>query len=583
MLAAKAAGHRAVLVVVPTGCGKTAIAGWLIQHFQPERSMFVVHRQELAWQARDSIEKLTGKNVEVEMGEYRATKNGHLWTPNANVIVSSVQTLTSGGDGGGRMTKFLPDDFKFVVFDESHHATSPSWKRVKDYLFQNPKLFLLGVTATPDRADEEALGSVFEHVAFEYEVKDAIQDGWLVPIEPYTVPIESLDYSEVRSARTEDGLNSQDLDKILRREKVMAGITKATYEIIGDKQGIGFTASVEQARIASEIFNRWRPGMSAYVHGGTDKEERKKIVGDFKKGKIQWLWNCNCFGEGFDYFGIHYVALACPTKSRSRYAQWIGRGTRPHNDVAFRLNEVPTGLLRRMMIGQSAKPFVTILDFPGNSGTHKLITPADILGGKYSEEVVQAVNLQMRKGGKFERIEKMLEEEEKNQAEKKRKEEEEAARKAHIKPTVKYKMVKADIFNALQVQPQKPRGWDLQKTLTPAMTAFLRKHEINPDGFTFKEAGELIGEMKRRWEAKEISFPQINLLKRWYDVKTIQHMQFDAASELISKVKANGWRRVEFVSTPKKKMPERIKTEPEQKSEYLNAKVDTTIDMEEPF
>ena len=97
------------------------------------------------------------------------------------------------------MSKFDPQRFGVLIIDEAHHATSPSYRRVIDYYRTNPALKVLGVTATPDRADEEALGQVFQSVAFDYEVLDAIHDGWLVPIEQQMVHVEGLDYSSIRT------------------------------------------------------------------------------------------------------------------------------------------------------------------------------------------------------------------------------------------------------------------------------------------------------------------------------------------------------------------------------------------------
>ena len=140
-----------------------------------------------------------------------------------------------------------------------------------------------------------------------------------------------------------------------------------------------------------DIFNRHKPGMAAYVHAQTDKLERKKIIADFRRGKIQWVWNCGIFLEGFDDPNIEIVCIARPTKSRSLYEQMIGRGTRPHDSIgAHELNECPNGAQRRFLIAQSSKPNILIIDFAGNSGRHKLVTTADILGGKLSDYVIES-------------------------------------------------------------------------------------------------------------------------------------------------------------------------------------------------
>lgn len=184
--------NDSTLVVMPTGGGKTVLFADVIRRVFPRRALVIAHREELIFQARDKIQRVTGLSADVEMGEYRA--EGGLFEQ-ARVVVSTIQTQCSGGDGGGRMSKFDPQRFGVLIIDEAHHATSPSYRRVIDYYRTNPALKVLGVTATPDRADEEALGQVFQSVAFDYEVLDAIHDGWLVPIEQQMVHVEGLDYS----------------------------------------------------------------------------------------------------------------------------------------------------------------------------------------------------------------------------------------------------------------------------------------------------------------------------------------------------------------------------------------------------
>ena len=190
-----------------------------IRRVFPRRALVLAHREELVFQARDKIQRVTGLSADVEMGEYRA--EGGLFEQ-ARVVVSTIQTQCSGGDGGGRMAKFDPQRFGVLIIDEAHHATSPSYRRVIDYYRTNPALKILGVTATPDRADEEALGQVFQSVAFDYEVLDAIHDGWLVPIEQQLVHVQGLDYSSIRT--TAGDLNGGDLAAVLEAESRACGM-----------------------------------------------------------------------------------------------------------------------------------------------------------------------------------------------------------------------------------------------------------------------------------------------------------------------------------------------------------------------
>jgi len=536
-------GRRSTLVVLPTGTGKTILFASIIQSLQPARAMVLAHREELIWQARDKIQSVTGMKADVEMGSYKATMETDMFHPRSSVIVSTIQTHVAGGDGGGRMTKFDPNDFGVLIVDEAHHATSSTYRRTIDYYLQNPKLVVLGVTATPDRADEEALGQVFESVAYDYEILDAIRDGWLVPIEQQMVSVDGLDFSGMRT--TAGDLNGADLAEVMESEKNLHGIAGATIEIAGSRRGIGFAASVEQARRLSEIFNRHRAGMSNWVCGKTDKDERKQIISDFAAGRVQFLWNCGVFTEGFDDSGVEIIAMGRPTKSRALYGQMAGRATRPHESIAHRLNGLPVAALRRGMIARSVKPSCTILDFAGNSGRHKLMTTADILGGNYSEEIVQAATETARKAGKPVRMAEVLEDEEKRAEEKKKRELEEAARKAKLVAKTSFKTQKIDPFDAYQIKPVAARGWDKGRTLSEGQKGVLRKMGLDPADYEYHQAKQILDKQFEIWKkAKEggyhaCTLKMINRLKK-YNIDATG-MSIEKGKACLDAIAKNNW------------------------------------------
>ncbi len=529
---------RSTLVVMPTASGKTILFSLVINRIQPLKTMVLAHRQELIFQARDKIERVTGLKADIEMGEYKSSTSKDLFHPHAQVIVSTVQTHTAGGDGGGRMTKFNPMDFGLLIVDECHHGTSDSYKKVINYYLQNPNLKVLGVTATPDRADEEALGQIFETVAFDYEILDAIKDGWIVPVEQQMVTVEGYDLSSVRT--TAGDLNGADLNAVMESEKNLQGVASSTIDIIGGRRGIGFSASVNQARILSDIFNRHKTGMANWVCGKTDKDERKKIISDFADGKIQFLWNCGVFTEGFDDSGVEIISMARPTKSRSLYAQMAGRAFRPHESISHRLNDCPVNALRRSMIARSVKPSALIIDFVGNSGKHKLMTTADILGGNVSDEVLKAAVDAAKKSGGRVRMDKSIEEEEKKIAERKQREQEEQARKAKLILTAKYTKQSVDPFDLLDIKPSKPRGWDEGKVASEKMRGILRKMKLDPDKYDYHQTRQLVQAQMDRWHNGLCSMPQMKILKNHgYN----PNMTFEQAKKTIDRLAANGWRR----------------------------------------
>jgi superfamily II DNA or RNA helicase len=94
-----------------------------------------------------------------------------------------------------------------IHIDESPNGSTKS----------NRSCRILGFTATPDRADKLALGSVFEAVAFDYNIRQAVDDGWLVPIKNNVVSVDGLDFSNVRS--TAGDLNKKDLAAVMEFEE----------------------------------------------------------------------------------------------------------------------------------------------------------------------------------------------------------------------------------------------------------------------------------------------------------------------------------------------------------------------------
>ena len=358
--------------------------------------------------------------------------------------------------------------------DEAHHATAATYRRVLDHFRGNPDLRVLGVTATPDRADEQALGQIFDSVAFDYEITDAITDAWLVPIEEQIVNVTGLDYSTVSTVAGD--LNGGELARVLEEEKILHRMAGPSIEIIGQRRAIIFCASVKQAEQMSDILNRHRPGMAGWVCGATDKDDRRALLRRFRAHEVQVVCNCAVLTEGFDDPGVEVVVMGKPTKSRSLYAQMCGRAMRPLPAVVDGL-EYPEQ--RRDAIARSGKTSCLIVDFAGNAGRHKLITSADILGGDYSDEAIEAATRVARESGRAVQMAVVLEEEEKKAEEERKRAEErnaaEAARRAGLIAKARYQVRRINPFDAFQLHPARTRGWDQGKQLSEKQKALLAK------------------------------------------------------------------------------------------------------------
>lgn len=515
--------------------GKTVAFSHVIRSTFPRRSLVIAHRAELIWQAAEKIRAVTGWDVGIEMGDYHSQNGGLFKSP--RVVVATVQTLTAGGDGGGRMSKYLPTDFDTIVIDECHHGISPSYKRVLKYFQQNPNLKVLGVTATPDRADEEALGQIFDTVAFDYEVLDAINDGWLCPIQQQIVGIEGLDYSHCKT--TAGDLNGGDLARVMEEEETLQGVADATISIAGSKQTLVFAVSVKQAERLAEIFNRHAPGSTAWVCGETDKDVRRQLLADFSAKKIQRMVNCMCLTEGFDSPSVEYVVMGRATKSRSLYAQMLGRGTRPLPGL---VDGLATPEERRNAIAASAKPFCNVIDFAGNSGKHKLASAADVLGGNVSDEIVAKVTEMARKTGKPVTIDQAIKDAEEEEARiREQKRLAEAASRMKLVAKAKFTTKIIDPFDAFQLMPVKARGWDADKSLSDKQRGILQKQGINPDSIPYAQAKQVLNELFRRWNNDLCTLGQAKVLTRYgYDVKEISRSD---ASKMIDAIAKNGWKK----------------------------------------
>lgn len=525
---------QSTLIVLPTGTGKTVVAAEIINRVQPKRTLFLAHREELIFQGARTIEKYTDLNCEIEMADLWAGAN--LWD-GCPVVVSTIQTQIAGRAGNERMTRFDPDEFGLVVVDEAHRVTAKSYRKVLNHYKKNPELKILCLTATPDRADEEALGQMIDSVAYDYEILDAINDGYLVPIEQQMVTIEGLDFSSVRT--TAGDLNGADLAAVMEAEKNLQGIAAASLEIIGDRRTLVFTAGVKQAEMLCEIFNRHRANMAGWVCGTTPKPERRDLLNRFSDGRTQVVVNCNCLSEGFDNPGVEVVIQARPTKSRSLYAQQCGRSTRP---LAGVVDGLKTADERKAAISASAKPSALIVDFVGNAGRHKLMTTADILGGKVSDEAIERAIEKAKREGKAVRMADELNKAERDiQREIEEHKRREAARKAHLVAKAQFSAVSVSPFDLFQIKPAKPRGWDKNKAVSEKMAGILRRMGVDPYSIPYAQARQLCGEQIRRWEHKLCTVRQAACLsKHGYETKD---MTFADANKLMDALKKNGWRR----------------------------------------
>ena len=314
--------HTRALVVAPTGAGKTVFFSEIARRRRDAkrgRTLVLAPMIDLVDQAAGVLEK-AGLSVQVEQ---------------ANKIASVFPGLLGGSDAvvaccdslkGRRLERWPEDAFGTVIADEAHCYAAPSRRAILDR-FTTAKI--LGVTATPMRGDNVALGHVFPELASEYPMLQAISDGVLCPIQFRAVTDLSLDMSTVRTSSTVAGrdFNADDLDVALQPGTLER--CGKIAELAGERQTLVFCPTVKSAHEHRRVMGRI-VGVDACnsVDGGASKDEREIALQRFRYGRTRFLFNCALYTMGVDLPSTACVAVIRITKSRTLLQQMIGRGTR---------------------------------------------------------------------------------------------------------------------------------------------------------------------------------------------------------------------------------------------------------------
>lgn len=493
------ARHKSVLLVAATGTGKTVVMSDIIKRalIKGKRTIVIAHREELIRQAALKIEGYTGITPQIEKAENYADFDN-----SPPVVVSSIQTLNAGWMGVLRMERINPGDYDIVIIDEAHHAVASSYRRFIQYMQDgNPRLRLLGVTATPDRGDEIGLRAVFEDCPFRYEINDAVNDGWLVPIRQRYVTVGSLDYSTIRTRMGD--LCGKDLHAVLEEEKNLHGMVHPTLEILGDKQAIIFCASVRQAELVAQIINRHKEGAAACVSGSTESTSRQTILAGFADGSVQFVTNVGVLTEGFDAPGCHAVVMMTATKVRAKYVQCVGRATRPNVD----LSRTTTAEERKGIIASSDKPHCIVIDFKGNSGKHKLVGAVDVLSGQDPGPITErAKEIIAASGDEADPLEAVRQAEAEEEMRKESEEARlaEASKRASLKLKASYSSRDVDPFSRFDMTPTHPT--DPREMATQKQFNLLAYNGVDATGLTRKQANRIIADIMMR---RKRGFPSL--------------------------------------------------------------------------
>lgn len=465
--------HRSTLIVMPTGTGKTRVFSEMIATATSRgvRSLVLVHRDELVRQTVSALQRV-GCDAEVEKADERASRYGMF---GAVPVVATVQTLK-----GRRLELWPKDAFGLVIVDEAHHATAKTYRDILDY-FGTAKI--VGVTATPDRSDKTGLHNVFDSVAFRYEIQEAISDGWLCPIVQRTIECDDLDLSQVKSRKGD--LADGELQTAMTVDRVLHQVASPLVDQAGDRQTLVFTAGVDHAHALAAVLAGYVGAEKVdAIDGTTPIDTRREILERYRDGRTQFLLNCAVLTEGFDAPNTQCVAMARPTKSRSLYAQVLGRGLRIH----------------------PGKEDCLALDFSGNAGKHALVAPIDVLAGEDLEDDIKEAALAMQGDGV--RLDVAIEKAKKEKQQRLERE----RHQRHVQATVAYRADSVDPFTAavgVEVGGSAGGPAPSEKQL-----AFLQKQGIDGDRYSKRQASKIIKHLLDRRSKDLCTYKQARALSK---------------------------------------------------------------------
>ena len=496
------AGHTRTLLVLPTGTGKTIVFASVAadQVRAGDRVLILAHRGELLEQAADKLQRSTGLVSAVEKAESTCLDS---WF---RVVVGSVQTLQRTA----RLERFPQDYFGTIIIDEAHHAITDGYRRILDY-FSGAKV--LGVTATPDRGDMRNLGEVFDSLAFEYKLTDAIKEGYLCKIMAQTIPLQ-LDITSVTMSGGDYAVGDLGtaLDPYL--EQIAAEMARRCKS----RKTVVFLPLIKTSQKFRDLLNA-HGFRAAEVNGQSD--DRRQVLADFDAGKYNVLCNSMLLTEGWDCPSVDCVVVLRPTKVRSLYSQMVGRGTR--------LSPGKSDLL--------------LLDFLWMTDKHELCRPADLVCE--DRTVARQMTEHLAETGCPEDIEEAAAQASEDVVAQREEAlakqlEEQRRKKAKLVDPLQYEMS----IQAEDLAGYVPAfGWEAGPP-SEQQTAALEKLGILPDAVeSAGKAALLLDRLNKRRDEGLTTPKQIRCLEK-YGFQHVGTWSFEAARHMIDRIAAQGWRGV---------------------------------------
>ena len=322
----RAMGIGKAIAVSSAGSGKTYLAAFDALNFNPKKLLYIVHEGSILKKALETFQNVFGPDI------YCGLYTGESKELDADFVFSTNLLMAKDKD------LFSPDTFDYLVIDECHRAAADSYKSIMSYF--KPE-FMLGLTATPERMDNKDVLELFDrNVPYELRLRDAIINDLIVPFHYYGIRDKLVDYGLNKSQERKMLAQIADVDHcaFIRDE-----IEKHRPQ--GKLKALVFCRNVTHARQISEALGEYYN--TAYLTGSNKVGERIRAYNDLQSesADLEILCSVDILNEGVDIPGVNMVVFLRPTESSTIFIQQLGRGLRKYEN----------------------KPYVTVLDFIGNS------------------------------------------------------------------------------------------------------------------------------------------------------------------------------------------------------------------------
>jgi DNA repair protein RadD len=321
-LASLAAGSNPVLQLA-TGTGKSLIIAALSEHYRAtgKQAWMLTHVQQLVKQNAATFRRYANMEPAIVCA---GLKRKDTW---GGVTYGTIQSVA------GMLDK-LPDP-DLIIIDEAHRVPHNHGEPTiyENILSRYPESQRVAMTATPWRMDNGVIYGDgdqfwFDTLAYDYNVKHAVADGWLCPLVGLETSVQ-LDLSDI-------GIKGDYIQSDAADAQTTAWLRSMAHSLLKlaeIRKHIGvYCPTVKAAEKTAEIIRDITGWTTEVLHAGLSPDERNRVMGNFMSGETRVLCSVDMITTGFDFPALDCIVCLRPTLSSSLWVQIQGRGTRLHPD-----------------------------------------------------------------------------------------------------------------------------------------------------------------------------------------------------------------------------------------------------------